>query len=175
MTFQLDTAVQRILPLINFHYPNIVSIVGTYCPQVSSAPPGLYPGDVLCDRYVVPANRKLFSWLLLYRELNLHYPNIVFIVGTYCPQGSSARLACTPGMYCETDMLSLPAGNCSAAWLLLYRELNLHCPNILYIIGTNCPQGSSARLACTPGMYCATDMLSQPTGNCSAGYYCTEN
>ena len=26
---------------------------------------------------------------------------------------------------------------------------------------------------CTPGMYCATAGLSEPTGNCTAGYYCS--
>ena len=46
-----------------------------------------------------------------------------------------------------------------------------------------CPSGTFANttggrmlsdcLDCTPGMYCENQQLSQPTGYCSAGYYCS--
>jgi hypothetical protein len=50
-------------------------------------------------------------------------------------------------------------------------------------LATPCPAGTyssqqsltnaSQCLSCTPGSYCATLGLTAPTGNCSAGYYCT--
>ena len=36
--------------------------------------------------------------------------------GSYCPQGSSAPMGCTPGQYCDTDMMSTPAGPCLAGY-----------------------------------------------------------
>ncbi|WAR11139.1 hypothetical protein MAR_036215 [Mya arenaria] len=39
--------------------------------------------------------------------------------------------------------------------------------------GFYCPEGSAKKIKCDPGTYCQTATLSAPTGNCSAGYYCT--
>lgn len=36
--------------------------------------------------------------------------------GTYCPQGSPAPIGCTPGMYCPTDMMSIPLADCLAGY-----------------------------------------------------------
>ena len=33
--------------------------------------------------------------------------------GYYCPEGSANPTICDPGLYCETDYLPSPTGNCS--------------------------------------------------------------
>ena len=38
--------------------------------------------------------------------------------------------------------------------------------------GYFCPQASGKPIPCTPGMYCGTPGLAEPTGNCTEGYYC---
>lgn len=39
--------------------------------------------------------------------------------------------------------------------------------------GFYCPEGTHKPIDCDPGTYCETTGLDRPTGNCSAGYYCT--
>ncbi|KAJ9462458.1 Cytadherence high molecular weight protein 2, partial [Diplonema papillatum] len=116
--------------------------------------------------------------------------------GYYCPEGSASEqacapgtyqpytgrgdptdcLACEPGHYCEIASSNLTA-ECDAGW---YCSGGATIPRPLVSgeggqcqSGYYCPVGSSAMTACDPGMYCATAGLATPTGECSAGWYCT--
>lgn len=35
------------------------------------------------------------------------------LAGSYCPEGSSAPIDCDGGMYCNSDYMIAPAGNCT--------------------------------------------------------------
>lgn len=103
-----------------------------------------------------------------------------------CPAGTFNNLtgmdaqadcqSCTPGMYCENQGLSYPTGYCLGGWYCTTgAETNQPSDPATggrCTVGNFCPNGSSAEVQCTPGMYCDTVALIAPTGNCSAGYYC---
>ena len=40
----------------------------------------------------------------------------IFVVGQYCPEGSSMPLGCDPGKYCHADAMSAPQGPCAAGY-----------------------------------------------------------
>ncbi|RUS80256.1 hypothetical protein EGW08_011985, partial [Elysia chlorotica] len=119
------------------------------------------------------------------------------LAGTYCPQGSASPVGCTPGQYCDTDMMSSPAGPCLAGY---YCDGNSttdrpsgsggdQCPS-----GHYCVEGSSSPAPCNPGYFqpsngaqnvtwcvlctsgkfCNSSGLSAPDGYCDEGYYCPE-
>ena len=108
--------------------------------------------------------------------------------GRYCPDYGHNDLSeytpyCHAGYYCNAGALSGrgdlgelggDGGPCPAGYF---------CPNGTELNTSNpCPAGtynpskygtdSSACLACSPGMYCETESLTEPTGPCSPGYYC---
>jgi hypothetical protein len=109
--------------------------------------------------------------------------------GYYSPAGSAAPIPCAAGTYNPSTGVGACAP-CPAGFL---------CPNQTTIITTPCPAGyycpagafvatpcpagtystqlalsnSTQCTACPPGQYCATLGLTAPTGNCSAGYYCS--
>ncbi|XP_070551430.1 uncharacterized protein [Ptychodera flava] len=107
-------------------------------------------------------------------------------------QNSTSCELCPPGEYCEGEGLEKPTGNCSEGWfctggswsakpLPLGNATDISmctCPNIDYTgnrcpPGHYCPEASSHPVACTGGWYCDDYELSEPKGECSAGYYCS--
>ncbi|XP_071505048.1 uncharacterized protein [Diadema antillarum] len=117
--------------------------------------------------------------------------------GHYCPVGTASEfenpcpagtyfntthateradcISCPGGYYCEMDGLGYPTGPCDPGW---YCSGNSTSATTLIaggecMPGTFCPVASYAPSDCTPGMYCQTAGLEEPTGNCSAGFYCT--
>ncbi|XP_070552128.1 fibrillin-2-like [Ptychodera flava] len=103
-----------------------------------------------------------------------------------CPRGTfnnlterssvSDCLACASGYYCGNQGLDWPTDVCDPGWFCkngsefaqpVDPEQGGQC-----MAGEYCPAGSSLPLDCTPGMYCGSNQLSEPTDNCSAGYYC---
>ena len=104
---------------------------------------------------------------------------------------------CTPGMYCPTYNLILPVGYCTGGH---YCTLGAVLPTPagepygdVCPVGHYCPHGSgvpfpcpagsyqplvgqansSSCIPCDPGFYCKGVGLSNITGQCSAGYFCT--
>ncbi|EDV25654.1 uncharacterized protein TRIADDRAFT_55968 [Trichoplax adhaerens] len=112
-------------------------------------------------------------------------------VGHFCPIGSAKPLGCSAGTYNslknQAQCLTCPSGYYCPENSTSHTDYP--CPAGRYCpAGTTdpnqylCPRGSynpyagknsiSDCLMCPPGKYCEQDGLSQPTGNCSAGYYC---
>ena len=107
---------------------------------------------------------------------------------------------CDAGKYCSRTALTKPVGNCSAgfycpegsenSWGRTIDAGNHTCPR-----GSFCPAGSAVPsacppgtynpsegmasqaqcLSCTPGSYCDRYNLTEPTDQCSAGYYCSRS
>lgn len=99
--------------------------------------------------------------------------------GTYNPNELGASetncLECSGGLYCQGTGNPTPTGNCSAGW---YCTKGSDDPKTTTKGGKcqpgfYCPVGSKTPIGCPPGEYCETEELAAPTGNCSAGYYCT--
>ncbi|XP_071958738.1 uncharacterized protein [Antedon mediterranea] len=112
--------------------------------------------------------------------------------GHYCPEGSAIPLGCPAGHY--TDIENQPlCTSCPAGYYCLQNSTSFSenvCPAGYYCpLETThpyeypCPKGSfnpvnnsdeiEDCLACLPGMYCQFDGQDAPSGNCSAGWYCT--
>ena len=108
--------------------------------------------------------------------------------GRYCPTATALPIVCANGTYTPsmgaTSCLPCPQGSYCVSSI----NEHLACPR-----GHYCPEGTSYDwkpcpvgryggveglveeddcLPCTEGQYCASPGLSNPTGNCSAGYYC---
>ena len=113
-------------------------------------------------------------------------------IGHYCPQGTTLPIKCSAGEYNnitqQETCVSCPAGYYCPEGAVTFEDQP--CPSGHYCPhGTrnafeySCPSGtynpnSRAKsfddcLVCPPGQYCSDPGLSNPTGNCSAGYYCT--
>eukprot|EP01012_Entosiphon_sulcatum_P020572 TRINITY_DN2549_c0_g1_i18.p1 TRINITY_DN2549_c0_g1~~TRINITY_DN2549_c0_g1_i18.p1 ORF type:complete len:7257 (+),score=712.60 TRINITY_DN2549_c0_g1_i18:702-21773(+) len=111
--------------------------------------------------------------------------------------GSAAACqACTGGMYCDTTALLEPAGVCNAGYYCKSRAstpsptdnvVGGKCPPGAYCPArsaapTPCPAGTFSNRtsatavsdcqACPAGEYCDNTGLTQPTGDCFAGFYC---
>ncbi len=78
--------------------------------------------------------------------------------------------------YCGTAGLSEPTGLCDPGWYCTqgaeYAQPQDNAQGGQCQPGTYCPAGSAEALECSPGMYCADPELAEPSGNCSAGFYC---
>ena len=109
--------------------------------------------------------------------------------GFYCPTGSHTPLACRNGTYANhtgaTECYTCPAGYyCIDGINALFCKAGFYCPEGTGADLLPCPQGRfsvssglpdvTACTNCDGGKYCHTQGLALPTGNCSAGYYCTE-
>lgn len=84
---------------------------------------------------------------------------------------------CPPGTYCGTTGLTAPSGNCSSGYFCSLAASTSkpvdgvsgnHCG-----LGHYCPSGSTEPLPCPAGSFCDATTLRDPTGPCSAGYYCS--
>ncbi|CEM37955.1 unnamed protein product [Vitrella brassicaformis CCMP3155] len=115
------------------------------------------------------------------------------VASTYCPTGSTGPYICDYGQYCATNGLDAPDGPCLAGYYCdggaIFNNEN-DCPP-----GAYCPEGSGREVLCPPGSfsndtrneelsdcdncpageYCADRGLTEPTGNCTAGFFCLEN
>ncbi|KAK3579705.1 hypothetical protein CHS0354_031226 [Potamilus streckersoni] len=111
--------------------------------------------------------------------------------GYRCPVGTMLPIGCTAGTY-QDELGQSTCKNCPAGYYCLANSTDYTdkpCP-----AGYYCPDGTtranqypcssgtynpaekqtnvSACKSCDPGKYCQTTGLQQPTGNCTAGYYC---
>ncbi|PIK41162.1 hypothetical protein BSL78_21986 [Apostichopus japonicus] len=128
---------------------------GYYCPPGQSSP---NPSDYLCP-------------------IGVHCPNGSEIYQS-CPSGSYANYSgaaecdtCPEGYYCTPvtpENATLGYQACPMGTGLDWQP----CP-----AGTYSPSEGLRKslecLSCDPGLYCQGTHLTAPTGNCSAGYYCT--
>ncbi|XP_077985305.1 uncharacterized protein LOC144439945 [Glandiceps talaboti] len=117
--------------------------------------------------------------------------------GYFCPQGSFEPTPCTEGDYCEDPGLPSVSGPCDAGF---YCNRTASRPDPMDGFtgdicppGRYCPQGTDSNppmcpigtysnatgltsesecYLCTPGFYCETPGLTDPTGPCDEGYYC---
>ena len=86
----------------------------------------------------------------------------------------SSCVSCPKGSYCEGYGNSWPTGLCSAGWWCngsatsnMTTTQGGKCQPGYY-----CPEGSSYPRECDGGKFCDVAGLSEPKGNCTAGYYC---
>ena len=112
--------------------------------------------------------------------------------GHYCPTGTTFPRKCPAGTYTnvsqQEECVDCIAGFYCPEGTITYE--NKPCP-----VGHYCPNGTqsafqhpcspgtynpveqatddSACLSCPPGQYCSSPGLSTPSGNCSAGFFCT--
>ncbi|XP_071958404.1 uncharacterized protein [Antedon mediterranea] len=113
-------------------------------------------------------------------------------VGSYCPKGTVIPFECEAGTYTDSEGQS-SCNSCLAGFYCPTNTsdpLDFPCPVGSYCpTGTTypyeypCPEGSYNGLEeqqnisscdlCPPGMYCQGEGLERPTGNCSAGWFCT--
>ena len=122
-------------------------------------------------------------------------------VGTYSNTTGLESLAecrdCPPGYYCEAENITEPTGKCFAGYYCVLKEVT-PTPSLSASGGpcaqgtyceegwsnpTPCPKGTygdrnrlpslSDCTACPPGEFCASSGMSTPSGNCLAGFYCS--
>lgn len=112
--------------------------------------------------------------------------------GHYCPEGTEYPIGCPAGSY--QDLTNEKAcKNCPVGYYCYANTSDYSpflCPGGYYCtLNTTdphehpCPPGTfnnlttqqndQACLPCTQGMYCQGSGNAYPTGNCSAGWYCT--
>ncbi|XP_075462631.1 uncharacterized protein LOC142498007 [Ascaphus truei] len=99
--------------------------------------------------------------------------------GTFCPQGSSLPIPCTPGNYCAYSELAAESGLCDAGY---YCSKGSNLPNPQDgKIGNVCPpghfciRGSYSPSPCPPGTFLPLPgaQSSQNCLPCIAGWYCS--
>lgn len=112
--------------------------------------------------------------------------------GHYCPSGTDYPIGCPAGSY--QDLTNQDYCKACPLGHYCYANTSDYAPNICpggYYCPINttdlyefpCPPGTFNNLtqqhsidsceSCTPGMYCQGHGNAYPTGNCSAGWYCT--
>lgn len=118
--------------------------------------------------------------------------------GSYCPEGSSGPVDCTPGSYCDTDELDSPTGLCRAGYYCSGNSSLMNPSNEVFgdicPYGHYCQEGSSlpipcdegrfsnltgnqnitSCLPCTAGKYCSGSGRNLPNGDCDPGWFCPE-
>ena len=141
---------------------------GSYCPEGSFEPEPCPAGTYGTDEELVSADECTPC-----------------ARGFYCPSRGQTTytLQCDAGFLCLEGCDSPDGGQPNGVDLL-------YCP-----AGNYCPQGTTHEVPCPPGTYrpedgaaavedcypcsqgeyCGTSGLTEPTGNCSAGYYCHHN
>ena len=132
-------------------------LAGYYCPSGTSNPTDF-------DNLVCPTGH--------YCPVGVDYP-IPCASGTYQDErGNDTCKACPAGYYCEvntTTPVDCPPGYYCPSMTEYGTEFA--CPNGTYSNSTNLGAISECQ-QCTPGMYCGTTGLTQPSGPCDAGYFC---
>lgn len=110
--------------------------------------------------------------------------------GRYCPAGSSHQTECDPGTY-QDEIAQIACKPCPpGSYCPRANVVPIDCPIGSYCVNNTrfmdeflCPPGtfsnrtrltdSNQCFLCSEGSYCETHGLSEPTGLCDAGYYCT--
>ncbi|XP_069122179.1 multiple epidermal growth factor-like domains protein 6 [Argopecten irradians] len=191
--------------------------MGMHCPNGSEiykeCPDGFYTnytGASSCD--VCPAGFYCLPVQPYNDTLNAQdCPN-----GYYCPAGTGINWmscpsgsysdqsglyqvdqckACTAGMYCQGEHLTVPTANCSAGYYCSSGvdrpqpgasndsvAANCTCPDQAFYTGVGgicplghyCPEGSATPTACAAGTYAKSTGLAECAG-CLEGYYCLVN
>ena len=93
-------------------------------------------------------------------------------VGSFCPRGSAQPQPCLPGMFCDKEGLSYPAGNCTAGY---YCASGSNSSNpVMCQAGYYCPEGTPREEACPPGTFNSevNKWSVMHCQNCTEGYYC---
>ena len=112
--------------------------------------------------------------------------------GTFCPDGTSSPISCPMGSYQQTagasNCLICPSGYFCSIMTSNFEDnpcpTGHYCPDgTSYATQYPCPSGTynnqtigqniSSCLFCPPGMYCEGEALTEPTGSCSEGWYCS--
>lgn len=170
---------------------------GTFMPNTGtqsqagciSCPAGQYCGDANASAVVGPCTAGYTC------PLGTSYPGTSpsgsCPVAHKCPTGTGNPQPCSAGTYQEQPGQAAcdicPAGRFCAGNVSVVSPVD--CPAGYYCpAGTTradqfpCPIGTFSTLSgvesasgcspCKPGRYCASPGLTQPTGNCSAGYFC---
>ena len=94
--------------------------------------------------------------------------------GTYQPhKRSSSCIQCPVGYYCnETGLSSYETRICPRGhYCPLGTSQPIECPTGRYGATQGMIEENDCTL-CTPGKYCTDTALTEPQGNCAAGYYC---
>ncbi|PIK35709.1 hypothetical protein BSL78_27465 [Apostichopus japonicus] len=115
-------------------------------------------------------------------------------IGVHCPNGSEIYQSCPSGSYanysgaaecdtCPEGYYCTPATPENATLGYQACPIGYFCPEGTGLDWQPCPAGTYSPseglrkslecLSCDPGLYCQGTHLTAPTGNCSAGYYCT--
>ena len=159
---------------------------GFYCPAKSKRPIGCKAGTYT-DESGQPLCKQCPSGFYCTKECK---KPILCPPGYYCPPstehatqfpcssgtfinitGSSSQnecKECLPGYYC-LDGTSYPEIPCNEGF---YCPPGSSSPSNKCPVGSYCPIQSSSPKLCDAGKFCDTESLSQPTGNCSKGYFC---
>ena len=153
---------------------------GSYADQIGlgackTCPPGYYCPTATIDFAANPCPSGYFC--LSGTQFGTEHPCHAGTYNNLTGQISGEScLDCPPGMYCLGMGNSHPTGTCDPGWYCL-RGADTSTPNDTITgnqctAGSYCPRGSPQPIPCSLGMYCTDDGLSEPTGNCSAGYFC---
>ncbi|XP_064629299.1 uncharacterized protein LOC135488586 [Lineus longissimus] len=105
-----------------------------------------------------------------------HWNDYPCKAGTFNNQtGATSDKACTEcpaGSYCSSSGLNTPSGECHGGFYCRRGTVSPTPDGHQCNKGTFCPPGSAEPVPCSPGHYCASSYLPQPTGMCDAGYFC---
>ena len=71
--------------------------------------------------------------------------------GTFCPEGSSQPIPCTPGQYCASYALPAPTGDCDAGYYCNGSDTVSNPQQCS--LGYYCPQGTPTEQPCVPGTF----------------------
>eukprot|EP00767_Chilomastix_cuspidata_P000870 gnl/Chilomastix_cuspidata/1248.p1 GENE.gnl/Chilomastix_cuspidata/1248~~gnl/Chilomastix_cuspidata/1248.p1 ORF type:complete len:6697 (-),score=752.02 gnl/Chilomastix_cuspidata/1248:22-17397(-) len=86
--------------------------------------------------------------------------------------GQSSCTECPEGFYCDEYKMTAPKACKEGTYCPAGSENPLDCPTGSYS-NEMCLVKKEQCEACPPGMYCASNRLSEPTGLCYEGYTCT--
>ncbi|KDO16495.1 hypothetical protein SPRG_17985 [Saprolegnia parasitica CBS 223.65] len=144
---------------------------GNYCPMGSAFPVGCTPGTASTPRPVDGATGNICPF------------------GFYCPQATTTPLLCPETTYSGTlgqaQCTPCPAGSFCDGVLTDRHQVcpqGAYCPPSTGASQPPCPVGSFNNgtglpaitncTVCTPGSFCASVGLVQPTALCQAGFFC---
>ncbi|XP_053125644.1 sushi, von Willebrand factor type A, EGF and pentraxin domain-containing protein 1-like [Hemicordylus capensis] len=123
--------------------PDGTCMPGWYCPPRSTSGKPIFPGSHADTVPSISSAGSATETSGFFRMCQ---------AGTYCPEGSSVPLPCSPGYYCASSELAAPSGPCDAGFFCTGGSTLPNptdgavgdiCPR-----GHVCPQGSSSPFPC---------------------------